>query len=112
MKINVIEMMHSLSHHKYEELYILASKEGVKVPTPSCSKIELITLIITNRAEKGDSVLESNRRKYCLRCEDTDPYFLKLTLDQYNLLDWCIRNEIWLPHAEVDELSDVEWETP
>ena len=112
MKINVIEMMHNLSNRKYEELYILASKEGVKVPTPTCSKVELITLIIANRSEKGDSVLENSRRKYCLRCEDSDPYYLKLTPDQYNLLDWCIRHEIWLPNAQVDELGDVEWETP
>lgn len=112
MKINVIETMHNLSKSKYEELYILASKEGVKVPTPTCSKVELITLIIANRAEKGDSVFESNRRKYCLRCEDNDPYYLNLTLDQYNFLNWCIRHEIWLPGAQVDEIGEVKWETP
>jgi hypothetical protein len=55
---------------------------------------------------------KDNRRKYCLRCEETDPYFLKLTLDQYNLLDWCIRNGIYLPNAEIDEIGEIEWETP
>lgn len=54
----------------------------------------------------------NNRRKYCLRCEDTDPYFLKLTLDQYGFLNWCIENDISLPGAQVDEIGDVEWETP
>lgn len=112
MKINVIEMMHTLSHYKYDELCHFASKEGIKIPTPSCSKVELITIIITNRVVKGDSVLESNRHKYCLRCEDADPYFLKLTPDQYNFLKWCIDNEIYLGNAEVDEFGDVEWETP
>ena len=112
MKINVIEMMHILSKYSYEKLYISASKEGVKIPTPTCSKVELITLIIANRIEKGDNVLESNRRKYCLRCEDTDPYYLELTKEQYNLLNWCIRNEVWLPHAEIDEMNEIEWETP
>lgn len=54
----------------------------------------------------------NNRRKYCLRCEDADPYYLELTEEQYNFLNWGIRNEIWLPHAEVDEIGDVVWETP
>lgn len=112
MEINVIEMMHNLSNYKYEELYNLASEEEIKVPTPSCSKVELITLIIASRVEKGDSVLERNRRKYCLRCKDADPYYLNLTLDQYKLLNWCIFNEIYLPHAEVDEIGDIKWETP
>ena len=112
MKINVIETMHNLSKSKYEELYILASKEGVKVPTPTCSKVELITIIITNRVAKGDSILENNRLKYCLRCEDVGPYFLKLTPDQYNFLKWCIDNEINFPNAEVEEIGNVEWETP
>ena len=61
MKIDVIEMMHSLSHRKYEELYVLASKEGIKIPTPPCSKVELMTLIIANRAENGDRILKEFR---------------------------------------------------
>ena len=112
MKVNVIEMMHNLSRYNYDELCHFASKEGIKIPIPSCSKVELITLIITNRVEKGDSIPKSNRRKYCLRCEDADPYFLKLTSDQYNFLKWCIDNGIYLPNAEVEEIGDIEWETP
>ena len=112
MKINVIEMMHNLSNHKYEELYHYASREGIEIPTPSCSKVELITLIIANRAEKGDNILESNRRKYCLRCEESDPYYLKLTKDQADLLEWAINQEIYLPNAELDEINEVVWMEP
>ena len=54
----------------------------------------------------------NNRRKYCLRCEDADPYYLELTEEQYNLLNWGIRNEIYLPHAEIDEMNEIRWETP
>ena len=54
----------------------------------------------------------NNRRKYCLRCEDADPYYLKLTPDQYSLLNWCINQGIWLPNAEIDEMNEVKWETP
>lgn len=64
------------------------------------------------RPSKIEMANKDNRRSYCLRCEDADPYFLKLTLDQYNFLDWCIRNEVFLPHAEVDEIGEVNWETP
>ena len=67
---------------------------------------------LNGRPSKVEMERKDNRRKYCLRCEDADPYFLKLTPDQYNLLDWCIRQEVYLPNAEVDEIGDVEWETP
>lgn len=67
---------------------------------------------LNGRPSKIEMGHKDNRRKYCLRCEDADPYFLKLTPDQYNFLNWCIRNGIYLPNAEVDELGDVEWETP
>lgn len=67
---------------------------------------------LNGRPSKIETGHKDNRRKYCLRCEDADPYFLKLTLDQYNFLDWCIRNEIYLRHAEVDKIGDVNWETP
>lgn len=64
------------------------------------------------RPPKVEMKPKNNRRKYCLRCEDADPYYLELTEEQYNFLNWGIRNEIWLPHAEVDEIGDVKWETP
>ena len=67
---------------------------------------------LNGRPSKIEMNHKDERRKYCLRCEDTDPYFLKLTIDQYNLLDWCIRQEVYLPHAEVDEIGEVNWETP
>ena len=54
----------------------------------------------------------NNRRKYCLRCEDADPYYIELTEEQYSLLKWCIRKEIFLPNAEIDEMNEVKWETP
>lgn len=67
---------------------------------------------LNGRPSKVEMKPNDNRRNYCLRCEDNDPYYLKLTLDQYNLLDWCISHEIWLPNAQIDELGDVKWETP
>ena len=67
---------------------------------------------LNGRSPKIETECKDNRRKYCLRCEESDPYYLKLTPDQYNLLDWCIHHAIWFPNAEVDELGDVEWETP
>ena len=67
---------------------------------------------LNGRSPKIETEYKDNRRKYCLRCEDTDPYYLKLTPDQYNLLNWCINQEVWLPHAEVDEMNEIEWETP
>lgn len=67
---------------------------------------------LNGRPSKIETGHKDNRRKYCLRCEDADPYYLKLTPDQYSLLNWCINQEIWLPHAEVDEISEIIWETP
>ena len=67
---------------------------------------------LNGRPSKIETERKDNRRRYCLRCEDTDPYYLKLTIDQYNLLNWCINQEVWLPHAEVDEIGEIEWETP
>ena len=67
---------------------------------------------LNGRPSKVEMKHENNRRNYCLRCEDADPYFLKLTPDQCNLLDWCISNGVYLPNAEVDKIGDVEWETP
>ena len=67
---------------------------------------------LNGRPSKVEMNRKDDRRKYCLRCENADPYFLKLTHDQYNFLKWCIDNGIYLPNADVDELGDVEWETP
>ena len=67
---------------------------------------------LNGRPSKIEMNRKDDRRKYCLRCEDSDPYYLNLTLDQYNFLDWCIRHEIWLPNAQVDEIGEVKWETP
>ena len=67
---------------------------------------------LNGRPSKVKMEHKDNRRKYCLRCEDTDPYFLKLTLDQYNFINWCIANDISFLGTQVDEIGDVEWETP
>jgi len=67
---------------------------------------------INGRPSKVEMGHKDNRRKYCLRTDDSDSYFLKLTIEQYNVLDWCIHNEIDLRSAEVDEIGEVEWETP
>ena len=67
---------------------------------------------LNGRPSKVEMNRKDERRRYCLRCEDSDPYYLKLTIDQYNFLEWCIENDISLPGAQVDEIGDVEWETP
>ena len=66
---------------------------------------------LNGRSPKIEKV-SNNRRKYCLRCEDADPYYIELTEEQYSLLKWCIRKEIFLPNAEIDEMNEVKWETP
>ena len=67
---------------------------------------------LNGRPSKIEMSRKDDRRKYCLRCEGEDPYYLNLTLDQYNFLDWCIRHDIWFPNAQVDEIGEVKWETP
>lgn len=67
---------------------------------------------LNGRPSKIEMNHKDERRKYCLRCEDADPYYIELTEEQYNLIKWGIRNEIYLPHAEIDEMNEVKWETP
>lgn len=67
---------------------------------------------LNGRPSKVKMEYKDNRRNYCLQCDDASPYFLKLTHDQCSLLDWCIRNGVYLPNAELNEIGDIEWETP
>ena len=111
MKINVIEMMHTLSNRKYEELYILASKEGIKVPTPSCSKVELITLIIANRACKEDNPINERTRYRFRECDGTEHYVM-LTPEQERFMRWNYDNYVDYDNMDIDVIEDIDWETP
>ena len=111
MKINVIEAMHNLSKSKYEELYILASKEGVKVPTPTCSKVELITLIIANRACKEDNPI-NERTHYRFREYDGTEHYVMLTPEQERFMRWNYDNAIDYDNMDIDVIEDIDWETP
>lgn len=67
---------------------------------------------LNGRPSKVEMERKDSRHKYCLRCDDIDPYFLQLTLDQYNFIKWCIENDISFLNAQVNEIGDVKWETP
>lgn len=111
MKINVIEMMHNLSDRKYEELCYCASKEGIKVPTPTCSKVELITLIIANRAYKENN-FTNERTRYRLReCDGTEHYVM-LTHEQERFMRWNHANYINYDNMDIDIIESIDWETP
>ena len=114
----VVKMMRSLSNRSYEELKMVAENECIVIPE-QVSKVELITIIISARAgrEGRDSVYkmvresDNNRGKYCLRTED-EKYYLRLTTEQATMLNWCIDNEINFYSAELESVSEVNWETP
>lgn len=117
----VVKMMHTMSHYSFEDLKTIAEDECVTVPE-HISKVELITLILTARADREarDSVhkmfreennCHSDREKYCLRTED-EKYYLRLTTEQATMLDWCIDNEINFYNAELESVGEVEWEIP
>lgn len=103
---DAIKMMHSLYHLSFEELLTLSISEGCQ----SCSKpskVELITAIIANRAYTA----QEERRNFRLHTEDTTRY-LRLTDEQAAMLDWCIDREINFYDAELEEMEDIQWETP
>jgi hypothetical protein len=111
MKFDAIEMMRSLSNRCYSDLEDIGASEGVYVGSKT-SKVELICAIIANRAAKDRYNKTTNRKKYCLRCDDTDPYYLELTEEQKNLVEWSIDNEVCYQYATLDEMEDIDWETP
>ena len=111
MKNNVIEMMHTMSNRKYEELYILASKEGVKIPTPTCSKVELITLIIANRVYKENNPV-NERTRYRLREYDGSEHYIMLTPEQERFMRWNHDNCVNYDNMDIDVIENIEWETP
>ena len=110
-KINVIEMMHSLSNRKYEELCHYASREGIEVPTPSCSKVELITLIIVHRIENGDNPTNERTRYRLRECDGTE-HFVMLTREQERFMRWNHDNYVNYDNMDIDVIEDIEWETP
>ncbi|MBQ2173634.1 MAG: hypothetical protein II453_00705 [Alphaproteobacteria bacterium] len=118
MKINPVEMMHSLSNYSYEVIKTIADEEGISVPRHT-SKVELIAVIIAERAEREgrDSVYKmvrennNDREKYCLHTEDRRHY-LRLTPEQATMLEWCLENEINFYGAELESIGEVNWETP
>lgn len=116
-----LEMMHSMSNRSFEDLKMAAEKECITIPE-HISKVELITLIISARAEREarGSVYKmtreenngrNDREKYCLHTEG-EKYYLRLTTKQATMLDWCIGNEINFYNAELESIGEVEWETP
>lgn len=111
MKNNVIEMMHTMSNRKYEELYILASKEGVKIPTPTCSKVELITLIIANRATKDNNFVPDRTRYRFCEMDGTEHYIM-LTPEQERFMRWNHDNAVNYANMDIDAIGDIDWETP
>lgn len=62
--------------------------------------------------DKQSTSMSKDHKKYCLRCEDADPYYLELTKEQVNLINWSIRNEILYQYAKLEEIEDIVWETP
>ena len=114
----VVKMMRSLSNRSFEDLKMTAENESIIIPD-HISKVELITLIISARAgrEGRNSVYKmvredsNDREKYCLRTED-EKYYLRLTTEQTNILEWCLENEINFYNAELESINEVKWETP
>ena len=111
MKNNVIEMMHTMSNRKYEELYILASKEGVKIPTPTCSKVELITLIIANHAYKENNPANERTRYRLRECDGTEHYVM-LTPEQERFMQWSYNHYVNYCDMDIDVIESIDWETP
>ena len=118
MKINPVEMMHSLSNYSYEVIKAIADDENISVPKHT-SKIELIAVIIAERAEREarNSVYKmiredsNSREKYCIRTED-EKYYMRLTTGQVTMLEWCIETEINFYNAELESVGEIEWEIP
>lgn len=117
----IVKMMHTFSHYSFEYLKTIAEDECVTIPE-HISKVELITLILTARAEREaranvykmireESNCNNDRGKYYLRTED-EKYYLRLTTEQATMLSWCIDNEINFYNAELESVGEVEWETP
>ena len=117
----IVKMMHTFSHYSFEDLKTIAEDECVTIPK-HVSKIELITLILAARAErearasvykmvKEESNYNNERGKYCLHTED-EKYYLRLTTEQVTMLDWCIDNRINFWGAELENVGEVDWETP
>jgi len=111
MKINVIEMMHNLSNCKYEELCHFAFKEGIKIPTPTCSKVELITLIIANHAYKENNPANERTRYRLRECDGTEHYVM-LTPEQERFMRWSHDHYVNYEDMDIDVIEDIEWETP
>lgn len=119
MKFDAIEMMRSLSNRCFSDLEAIGASEGVHVCN-KYSKVELICAIIANRAAAlrcvGDCNAKTdkatNRKKYCLRCEDETPYYLELTKEQENLVQWSIENGVCYQYADLEEMESIKWETP
>ena len=115
MKFDAIEMMRSLSNRCFSDLEAIGASEGVYVCDNKYSKVELICAIVANRAARDCYIKANkttNRKKYCLRCEDDDPYYLELTKEQENLVQWSIENGVCYQYADLEEMESIVWETP
>lgn len=117
MKINPVDMMHSLSNYSYEYLLDIAENECISI-SKRPSKIELICIIITERVNRAahsndySATKDSGRKKYQITTVDNESYYVKLTPEQVKFLDWCLDAEICFSDANAHELDDIEWETP
>ena len=120
MAINpVVKMMHSLSNRSFEELKMTAENECVAIPE-HISKIELITLIISARADREgrNSVYKmvkensNDRTRYRFREMDGTEHYVMLTPEQERFMRWNHDNAIDYDNIDIDVIEDIDWETP
>lgn len=107
---NIADMMHSLSNLSYNDLERICAMEGVC--TSNCfSKVELITAIIVSRACKENKPI-NERTHYRLREYDGTEHYVMLTPEQERFMRWNYDNNISYVHIDIDNISNIDWETP
>ena len=107
---DVIKMMHTLSCLPFEELLALSASEGAQ-SCSKASKIEIITAIIANRAEKANSFVP-DRTRYRFREMDGTEHYVMLTPEQERFMQWNYDNAINYDGINIDVIEDIDWETP
>lgn len=121
IKPNPISDMRSLSNRPFAELKQLAINTYGLPPETKCSKVELITYIIAQetfykRIDHPTAGTTEKRSRYRLICNGWDSidaeYYLMLTPDQVRLLDWCLIHNIVFSNVTIEEIHEVNWETP
>ena len=116
-----ISDMHNLSNRPFEELKQLAIDTYGLPSEAKCSKVELIIYIIAQetlhkRIDHPTAETTEKRSRYRLICNGWDSidaeYYLMLTPDQVRLLDWCLIHNIVFSNVTIEEIHEVNWETP